>query len=147
MSVGTDVDIKGLERLQQRIARIQDMDLTGLKDAIGAEVESQTRRRLDEEKGSSEGDPWEAWSARYAATRHGGNSLLVGQGDLLDSMQYLVDGNQIVIGTNLIYGATHQFGDGDRGIPERPYLGLSDDNLTDLEDVVDDWVDGQLEAL
>ena len=30
-----------------------------------------------------------------------------------------------VAGTNLIYAATHQFGDPDRDIPARPYLGAS----------------------
>jgi phage gpG-like protein len=43
-------------------------------------------------------------------------------------MTYQSGRDWTAVGTNLIYGATHQFGDEERGIPARPYLGLSDDD-------------------
>ena len=147
---GLEISINstGLERLNRRISRLAaDLrDFRPLLENLGAEVESQTRRRISEEKASPEGAPWKPWTARYAATRHSGHSLLESQGDLLDSIQFLVEGDRVEIGTNLIYGAIHQFGGGEVGIniPPRPYLGVSPENTDDLEAILDDWVDQQL---
>lgn len=149
MSVSIQVDLGGIERLRERLERLAGLDMSGLLEAIGAEVESQTRRRIEEEKRGPDGTRWPAWSKGYAATRHKGHSLLIGEGNLLDSIQYVVSGDQVEVGTNLVYAAIHQFGGAEAGmnIPARPYLGLSDDNLDDLAAIVDDWADRQLEAL
>ena len=142
-------DLSGISRLEKRLAKLAHPDTRSLLDALGAEGESQTRRRLDEEKTGPDGKAWPEWSERYAATRRSGQSLLVAGGDLLDSIQHLVSGDTAEWGTNLIYGAIQQFGGEEVGmnIPPRPYLGLSPENMADLEAVVDNWVDAQLEAL
>lgn len=142
-------DFSGIRRLEQRLAKLANPDTRSLLDAIGAEGESQTRRRIDEEKTGPDGKPWPKWSERYARTRTSGQSLLVAGGDLLDSIQHLVSGDEAEWGTNLIYGAVQQFGGQEVGmkIQPRPYLGLSLENMADLEAVVDSWVDAQLEAL
>ncbi len=116
------------------------------KKAIGAEVESQTRRRIEEGGPDPDGTPWEEWSDAYAGTRHAGHSLLVGEGDLLDSIQFITRGAEVEVGTNLIYGAIHQFGGDEVGmnIPARPYLGLSPDNEADLLGVVEDFIEEAL---
>lgn len=39
----------------------------------------------------------------------------------------------MAVGTNEVYGPTHQFGDGNRNIPARPFLGLPDaDDVLDI---------------
>ena len=43
---------------------------------------------------------------------------------------------QARLGAYVLQGATHQFGDEDRGIPARPFLGLSDDDRVRIEDLV-----------
>lgn len=150
MSLALHIDLRGLDRLRARLARLSDLDTAGLMEAIGAEVESQTRRRIEEEKTAPDGTPWEPWSGGYAATRHGGHSLLMGEGHLDDSIQYVADARSVQVGSNLVYAAIHQFGGepgmapGPAGIPARPWLGLSADNLDDLAAVVEDWVDTQL---
>ena len=149
---GTGLEIRieseGLERLNRRLAEMTAglKDFGPLLEGLGAEVESQTRRRISEEKAAPDGKPWKAWSDAYGETRHGGHSLLEGEGDLLDSIQYVVDGDRVEIGTNLIYGAIHQFGGDEVGIaiPARPYLGVSQENEEDLLAVLDDWADRQL---
>jgi len=154
VSLSLRVDLSGVERLVKRLEQLRHMGTRGLMDAVGAEVESQTRRRIAEEKESPQGDPWPAWSQDYAATRHGGHSLLQGEGHLLDSITYAVgiSGDYAEVGSNLVYAAIHQFG-GQAGrnravtIPDRPYLGLSEDNLRDLAGLVDDWADRQMESL
>ncbi len=128
---------RGLDRLQ---SWANTVSLTSLYRAMGAEVESQTRRRIEDERTAPDGTPWPAWSNGYAASRHGGHSLLQNEGDLVDSLTHLVTGDGVEIGTNLVYGATHQFGRDDQHIPARPFLGLSEANAADVLAVMDDWV-------
>ena len=106
------IDSRGIERINQRISELAAglTDFQPLLEGIGVEVESQTRRRISEEKEGPDGEPWQPWSEAYGETRHGGHSLLEGEGEMLDSIQYLVESDRVEIGTNLIYGAIHQFG-------------------------------------
>ncbi|MPW31797.1 DUF1320 domain-containing protein [Agarivorans sp. B2Z047] len=53
--------------------------------------------------------PWEAWSA-YTKTRHGGQSLLRGEGDLLDSITHNSTSDSAAISSQLIYAGVHQEG-------------------------------------
>ena len=137
-------DLSAAERIRQKVERIAGLDRRKLLDVIGAEVEGQVRRRIESEKAGPDGVPWPLWSERYRATRHGGHSLLEGAGyggGLLGSIDHQVDEDSVEVGTSLLYGATHQFGDDDRNIPARPYLGLSGGNEDDLLAVVEDWLD------
>lgn len=141
-------DVQGLPQLKARINKLASRsNFNELLESIGAEIESQTHRRLQEEKQSPEGDAWDAWSDNYVQSRHSGHSLLMNEGELDDSIQFLVVGDEIHVGTNLVYGAIHQFGGEDVGKPNldaRPYLGLSEENLKDIEALVNDWADEQL---
>ncbi len=127
--VQIEADLSGLKTLNQRIARLGKVDKRKLLNALGAEMESQTRRRLAEEKESPEGEPWKAWSPKHAQTRHGGQGLLLGEGALLDSITFAVPNDgAVLVGSNLVYAAILQFGGaevGKPGLPARPYLGLS----------------------
>lgn len=111
--------------------------------AIGELVVNQVKERIATGKQSPEGIPWAPWSARYAATREARHSLLVDNGNpgLLESIGNYVSGNEIRVGTNLIYAATHQFGSEDGDIPARPYLGLSQPNRVEIEDLVVDLIE------
>lgn len=148
------VNDAGLARLAARMARLALHDTDILLDAVGAAVEGQVRSRLSTDKSSPAGEAWPAWSEAYKQTRHGGQSLLESQGDLIDSIQYLVAGKSVEVGSNLVYAAIHNFGGtksefphlwGD--IPQREYLGLSPENERDIEAIVDDFVDGLAGAL
>lgn len=157
MSTDLIVSLGAVERLAGRIARLGDMDTRPLMDEVGALGESQTKRRIDEEKTAPDGTAWPSWSESYAATRHPGQSLLVAGGFLLDSVEYVVgiSGDYVEWGSNMVYAGAHQHGldmslvGSHRRItiPARPFLGLSDENEEDLAVLVDDFVDRQLEAL
>lgn len=54
-----------------------------------------------------------------------GTKTLVLDGYLKDLLRYQVTGASLELGTDRIYGATHQFGDPKRHIPARPFLGVS----------------------
>ena len=137
-------DTKGLEDLAERLNQLASADYDDLLEQIGSTVESQTRRRLSEEKEAPDGSPWEPlsndWAARKSQRSSGG--MLEYQGHLLDSIAYQVTGDEVEIGTGLIYGAIHQLGGESVGkpIPARPYLGLSSDNENELNEVIEAWL-------
>ncbi len=111
-----------------------------LLEDVGAIVESQTRRRLGQEKKSPDGKSWKKWSDKYARTRNSGHKLLENKGHLMDSLDFKVIGTEVHIGSNLIYSATHQMGRGN--IPARPFLGISPENKNEINQVINDWLRG-----
>jgi len=145
--IGIKSDFAAVQRAQQRIEKLSRIDRKQLLDVVGATVESQTRRRIEEEKFAPDGTQWPNWLDSYAKTRHGGHSLLIGEGDLLGSIGYAVyfGSDEVEIGSNLIYAATHDQGDEDRGIEQRQFLGLSDANQDELDRIVDEFIDGLME--
>ncbi len=126
-----------LEGLRERIGA----GLPHLLEELGEEVAEQVDRRIREEKAAPDGTRWPLWSPRYKATRHAGHRLLMGEGNLIDSIQHFLTGpDTVVIGSPRVYAATHQFGDEGRGIPARPFLGYSARDIDDLNEVIDDWL-------
>ncbi|HHW4665534.1 TPA: phage virion morphogenesis protein [Yersinia enterocolitica] len=112
--MGIQVEVFGTEKLaqlQQAVERLADSGLRGeLLESLGAIVETQTRRRITDEKESPSGTAWQDWSDGYAKTRHGNQSLLQGDGNLDDSITYVVERNQVRVGTPLEYARVHQEG-------------------------------------
>lgn len=140
-----------LSIVSEKLGRLTQAELDWLLYEVSVLVEDQTKLRIADEKTAPDGTPWAPWSERYAATRNTGNkqkhSLLVSGGDLRDSIQAYTFGlgseSAAAVGSPLIYAATHQFGDPARGIPARPYLGISADNHSDIER----FVAGRIEDL
>ena len=144
-----------LDGLEARIRRLALglSDTRPLLEALGAEIESQARRRISEEKTSPIGEPWPDWSSGHAKTRHAGQSLLQGGGGLLDSIQSAVRPDLVETGSNLAYAAIQQFGGepsmapGPAAIPAREYLGIGPENEIELDAVLDEWASRILERL
>lgn len=140
VAVETDVRIP-----VRALLKLSDDQLELIAFEIGALIEDQTKLRIADEKTAPDGSAWAAWSTAYAMTRKPHHSLLVDRGNpgLLESIQNYTTGMQAVVGTNLIYGAIHQFGSEDGALPAREYLGLSSDN----RDVIEELVAGRVEEL
>ena len=75
-----------------------------------------------------------AWAPLKPATvddrlrrRYGSGPILKRSGDLGARILADWDKTSAVVGTNVVYAATHHFGDNARGIPARPFLGISDE--------------------
>lgn len=128
----------GLDAAIKRLSRLGGFDMAELADDAGSILESSTRGRFDT-KLAPDGTAWVPWSEAYDDTRnHDVHSLLIGEGDLRDSMASYATGFEAHVGSNLIYAAHHHFG-GDEigsGVPARPYLGISDQDELDLKDLV-----------
>jgi phage virion morphogenesis protein len=145
MSVQITFNTSELSLLSARISALDNSRMdNALLEAAGAEVETQTRRRIQSEKTAPDGTQWAAWSPRYAKTRHGGQSLLQSGDYLLDSINYQVLNKRVVVGSHRIYAATQQVGDDSRNIPARPFLGLSTENEEDLQAILLDTLEQRI---
>lgn len=132
----------------RRLSDLGPDDLEAIVFAVSELMVTQTKTRIADEKRGPEGEAWAPWSAAYAATRSGRHSLLVGEGNpgLMESIANHSAGLEAIAGTNLVYGAVHQFGsEGGGGIPARPYLGLSFENRREIEELVADGLEGMLQ--
>ena len=91
MSATFQIQSQGFPATQRQLLQLANPDFQReLLESVGALVESQTRQRIQENKTRPDGKAWAKWSERYGRTRNGGQSLLQNEGDLLDSIQYLV---------------------------------------------------------
>ncbi|MEJ1366302.1 MAG: phage virion morphogenesis protein [Candidatus Sedimenticola sp. (ex Thyasira tokunagai)] len=84
-----------------------------------------------------DGTPWEPLNPKYQARKKkNADKILVLEGFMRDLLAYNASATGLEFGTNQIQGATHQFGDPARGIPERPFIGLSPADETELLDTL-----------
>jgi hypothetical protein len=146
------VEIKGLDTVGRALAFIKAQPSPGLWQVIGGIVESQTRRRLNEEKTDPEGNPWKSWSMRYAGSKHGakahkphpdqlresgGHSLLVLEGHLRDSIEWIMrSARSIRVGSDLVYARRHQH--------SRPYIGMSTENEKEVIAEITKWLEEEI---
>ena len=144
------IGTRELEQFAARVAASSADDMHDLLDAIGQQQEDSARRRIGETKTAPDGSRWAPWSAGYAKTRKAGKSLLRDDGPLMDSLTHTVDGRDaVLIGSNMVYAATHLYGDDSRKIPARPYLdpepGFADSrDREEIRDLVRDFMRGLL---
>jgi phage virion morphogenesis protein len=94
-----------------------------------------THRDHFDEQSSPDGTPWQALSPDYAKRKKKNKDKILRLNDILrDTLAYNVGDESLEFGTNMEYGAIHQFGGTSdmvprlAAIPARPFLGLSDDD-------------------
>ncbi len=148
-----------------KLGRLSALDLRKVLTNIGSYMQSVTKRRFKEST-DPEGRPWLPLSQATLSQRAGGKKAykkgggltkraqgifsnsrpLVDRGHLRDSITYRVTGDGVEIGTNMVYGAIHQFG-GMAGwgrkvkIPARPFLGVSPENRAEILRIINDHVE------
>lgn len=135
------VRFPGLDKFQQALQRVSKFRRSVLLDQMATMMLEQNRRRLDQEKESPSGESWAPLSETYAA-RKGGGELLEESDSLLDSLTAQSGSDGVSLGSDLLYAAVHLYGDEERGIPARPYLGFSDDDLVELGEVAESFLKG-----
>lgn len=152
MSFSITIDVSDLDAAMRRLRPIFDFEPTELMTAIASIGESQTRRRIAEEKTAPDGTPWEPNTK--------GTSILMETGqNLLSSVASFSSSSEAVWGAAWEYAHVHQEGMvivpksakalvfqlGGKTvhaksvtIPARPFVGISDDNAREIVDVVTD---------
>lgn len=129
-----DIDVK---QPLQAMQAVRGLDPRLLADEIGDYVLSETLFNFQDEQ-TPEGEPWEP--SQRALDENG--KTLQDRGHLRDSYTYVVSlaGDQVEIGSNMIYAAIHHFG-GEAGrnkavtLPARPALGITPAMEQDIGDM------------
>lgn len=152
MSVSITVDVTGLEAVLKTLRPIFDFEPTELMSDIASLGESQTRRRISEEKTAPDGTPWEP--------NNQGTPILVETGQhLLYSLAWTASASEAEWGAAWEHAHVHQNGAvivpknakalvfqlGGKTvtaksvtIPARPFVGLSAENEQEILDLVTD---------
>src|ERR1035438_9583157 len=132
--LGMQVLSPELIALQGRLDKLARPNFVKLLTEIGGVVESQTRRRIKDEKTAPNGSAWAPWTDEYAKTRHANQSLLFASGDLEDSITFETVGFELYVGSNLAYARNQNEG---TTVTQREYLGLSEANEREVVDVTE----------
>jgi phage virion morphogenesis protein len=137
-TIKVTVDDERVQQALERVARIGG-DARPLFTEIGSALEASTRARFDRGVGP-DGVPWVPLTAK-TLKRKRGSKILVERGDLLNSIAFEAGSDfvQIVAGPTE-YAATHQFGRPAANIPARPFLGLSDEDVREIDEATGDYV-------
>ena len=120
--------------LEKFINSLSNFNPAELLDNIGALVQEQTEMRFESET-DPDGKKWVKWSSKYQKSGKGINILRNTQ-RLFGSINYQVKGNQVEVGSNVEYSATHNYGDKSRNIPKRTFLGMGEQNQKDVDNLV-----------
>lgn len=136
------------ERLGTAAGALSDM--SELFTSIGEWVVESTKRRFPDGKGP-DGAAWPAKSpVTLARQKHSDTRPLFGEGKALSTQVFATPGpDRVIWGSTLVYAAMQQFG-GTRAqfphlwgnIPARPFLGLSDEDRSEIVALVSDWLTG-----
>lgn len=128
-------------------------NMSGLFDHMGEVLLDIHEARFNAQE-SPDGVPWQALSPWYQESKaKQKDKILTLDGNLRSTLHWQIKGNTLLFGTNLVYGAIHQYGGtikpvtakalnvGGRPvkqvvIPARPWLGISTQDKLLLVDVV-----------
>ncbi|QRE74386.1 phage virion morphogenesis protein [Methylobacterium aquaticum] len=152
IGVSITIDASEFGMAADRLRQFVSFDPAPLMEEIAALGESQTRRRISEEKTAPDGTPWEP--------NRNGTPILTETGQhLLASVAFYASSEEAVWGAAWEFAHIHQegaviaaknapylvfFSGGawhsakSVTIPARPFVGLSDDNRAEIEDLVSD---------
>ncbi len=155
MATTVSVDVLKVKDLAKKLNSysLSNSERQSLLRSLGLEIEEQTKERIEHTKTAPDGSPWAEVSEitrRYAYR----GSTLFRSGYLLQSIESQVSSWQVLVGATREYAAVHQFGvkRGDFGtdsdgrpipwadIPARPYLGLGTDDISELEEITEQWL-------
>jgi phage gpG-like protein len=157
VSLQTIIDARGLAGPDAILGRLQPLGEAALLEGLGRLIQEQTRRRLEDEKTSPAGA---AWKPNWAGT-----SILYASGALSRSIDYLVQGYQLIVGSGLVYARIHQEGGviepktaealafriagqfvtaAKVTMPARPYVGVSSENRGEIVDAAVRFIRGRL---
>lgn len=125
------------EDINRALRVLINRDFSRLMRRIGQIVRSNTVERIGNQGPAPDGTPW--------ADNNRSNNILLDTGVLRSSIRFEVDSDfEVEIGTDIIYGATHQFGDPSRNIIARPYLGVSSQDERDIIEEVDRFLQREI---
>ncbi|KEG17049.1 phage virion morphogenesis protein [Bartonella bacilliformis] len=159
MTVSTHIEIQetGLEAALSFLQKSSSVSMETLTQGVGRLLQESTRRRIQSEKASSQGERWK--------NNHARTSILYASGALSRSIDMAVSSEKVIVGSGLVYARIHQLGGVIRPkngstlrfflksgkaqrfvtvrqvtMPARPYLGLSERNKVEIIKAAEDWL-------
>lgn len=146
--------------LKKDLAALSDIDPEGLNKKIGEVLVSSTKQRFEDEKAPDGTD----WPKSIRAASSGGQTLS-DKGHLKNSFSYQASSENVEMGTNIKHAHVHQDGMEIKRktakylrfqinggwvkkkkvvIPKRPFLGISDDDMEEIDGTIVDHLEGRL---
>lgn len=122
--------------LQELTRAEREIEAPGtLKRRLGAILKAQTQRRIKSEKQAPDGARWSPWAPSTSKKGH----LLYKSGAFYKGIKASVTKQGVSITTDTPYGYLHDVGTS--RMPARPWIGISRDNLREVEKAVDSWLE------
>lgn len=151
-------------KLLSRMNGLSNLDKKSLNEALAETLRESTLERFKQGRGPS----GKRWKTSIRAAQSGGKTL-IDTSQLRNSIKSSADETGFAVGTNVICAATHQLGAPKRtiraktakglrfrvnghfvtkkqvqvSIPARPFLGVSDDDMEEIEAMLEDFVGGE----
>ncbi len=149
MAVTVKIEQQLSKQMREALQTLRRLQLKKPLEAVGQEIVSQTQERITQEQAAPDGTPWVDWSDPYEkrVAKRGYGAFLDAEGELIGSLNYAFEGDELLVGSPLDYAATHQFGDESRGIVARPFLGINRRNEKDLLNVMSQAINTELEKM
>jgi len=144
MGAAVEINLREIERLQRKF---NDFALSGgdkemLLASLGGRLEHQTWERFTLQKDPS-GDPWHELTEAYKKRRVSRGGILNREGHLIDSIiSQLTGRDSVLVGATMEYADYHQSAKDKKR--RREYLGLSTENIDELEDAIDKFLRGKI---
>ena len=144
-SANVSVNIKEVEALAKKLKgyALTPAQEENLLKSLGIEIETQISERIESTKRDPEGKTWAdiAEKTQKYLVRHfpSARPPLWRTGELLDTIESQVSGAVLLTGATKEYAGYLQEGT-KRGMPARPFIGLSAQDISDLADLIDAWL-------
>ncbi len=161
--------ISDVKQIQRRLEKLKNMhDSTFLTGKIAHDMKKEVALNFRKEQ-SPDGVSWARLkgstiigrytSLRFANKKGKGKAKIVSKstggrtgrakilqdtGTLRNSISISNNREKAIIGTNLIYSRTHQFGLPKKNVPARPYMGLSQKQKERYREWIKRWKRGEL---
>ena len=141
-------DTKEIKQLQDKLKslKLSSSEERDVLAGIGSEIETQTEERFENQRDVS-GSKWQDISVKtkaYYIKKGISGSILNRTRQLRDTIESQATDSQVLVGATKVYAATHNFGDKKRNIPQREFLGLSSQNIIDIEDIINDFLENRI---
>ena len=121
-----------LSQLDNLLRNLEGLRKDKLLSSLGKLMVEQSQTRIEETRESPDGEKWQEWSDSYARSNRPKVDLLHASGDLMDDISTAIGKDSVTIGSDLVYALVHQEGDEERNVPDRPFLGVSQEDLEEL---------------
>jgi len=128
--MAVEITVEGIPRgeIERAVARLFRKSTMNL---YGRSVRARTRERMIEEV-DPDGTPWAPLSEPYGSRKKGPGKLRETLA-LFKTMHVEAQDGAAQVGTRLDYGTWNQEGSDETNLPARPWLGVTDQDITDIE--------------